>query len=320
MALEFSNKEDTRDVPAIFFDLDHTLIYPKSGKFYGKNNEFTYGKYVEKYLDLFSERYAIYVITNQARYNEKVEERINNFIDHFTFPIKVLVATQKDRYRKPGIGLLDFVNHKITDESFHCGDAAGRSSDFSDDDYWFSQHAKIRFYTPEEIFRPGTDPLSFKTGPLKLVKSPKIDDILIKKLEKIYEKYNYITLVGLPGVGKTYLRNWFINRFGENNVGYNNNDEKVKSDKNKRFIINDNTNLKDSKERINVIYFDLDYLGFEESKRGITYRVTINNGENIPDVAIRTMIKNFVEPKNPILTIRSRPILTTEFPPYLIMN
>lgn len=316
MSLVLYNKEDSReDVPAIFFDLDHTLIYPKgNSRFYTKDNYFRYGDLVEKYLELFHERFAIYVVTNQLKYNERVEERIKKFLDNFDFPIKVLIATERDIYRKPGIGLRDFVEHKITKESFHCGDAAGRRSDFSDDDYWFAQHMQISFYTPEKIFRRDFSPLIFKPIPLKLHKSPDLDVNLIAKLEKIFESENHITLVGLPGSGKSYLRKWFQDYFGEDEVGYCNNDEKRISSKTKPFMINDNTNLKNTKERTNVIWLDL---SLEECKRGVNYRVTMEGGKHVPDVAFRTLEKSFVKPENVLLHLTVRPVLTIEFPSYL---
>ena len=53
------------------------------------------------------------------------------------------------------------------EESFYCGDAAGRTQppfkDFSNDDLLYSISLGIKFYTPEMLFK--NDKLNFKLAP-----------------------------------------------------------------------------------------------------------------------------------------------------------
>jgi hypothetical protein len=39
------------------------------------------------------------------------------------------------------------------EDSFYCGDAAGRKSDFSSDDLLFALNTGLKFYTPEMLFK-----------------------------------------------------------------------------------------------------------------------------------------------------------------------
>ena len=76
-----------------------------------------------------------------------------------------LAATHSDIYRKPALGMWDHFNEKLNgkvpvskDESFYCGDAAGRpktsvkGKDFSDSDIKFAINASLPFKLPEEVF------------------------------------------------------------------------------------------------------------------------------------------------------------------------
>ena len=49
------------------------------------------------------------------------------------------------------------------DNSFYCGDAAGRKSDFSNDDLLYSINLSLKFYTPEMLFKKSD--LNFKLVP-----------------------------------------------------------------------------------------------------------------------------------------------------------
>jgi histidinol phosphatase-like enzyme len=95
-------------------------------------------------------------------------------------PIRVLAATAKDQYRKPGIGLYELLHDlyeakgleigtcdpsprqariilRFTSEdienSFYVGDAAGRAGDHNDTDRKFAVNAGLTFYTPEQYFK-----------------------------------------------------------------------------------------------------------------------------------------------------------------------
>ena len=66
----------------------------------------------------------------------------------------------KSKYRKPNDGMFKVLEKLMKvdrKESFYCGDAAGRKqapfNDFSNDDLLYSITLKIKFYTPEMLFK-----------------------------------------------------------------------------------------------------------------------------------------------------------------------
>ena len=66
----------------------------------------------------------------------------------------------KSEYRKPNDGMFKLMQKYMKvdqSQSFYCGDAAGRKqapfNDFSNDDLLFSVSIKMKFYTPEMLFK-----------------------------------------------------------------------------------------------------------------------------------------------------------------------
>ena len=93
----------------------------------------------------------------------------------------VLVASGDDKYRKPNVGMWNYLTTKMisTDikSAFYCGDAAGRIQDFSDSDLQFANNIHIPFYEPEKLFSKTDTILSTNTS--------------------------IAIFVGMPGAGKT---------------------------------------------------------------------------------------------------------------------
>lgn len=144
------------------FDLDHTLTHHRSGATFAKSLEdiAVMPRRLEVLRDLISKRYLIVIFTNQSAISEKVRENHFRRVDHaiklLNLPVMLLMATAKDQYRKPQIGMWTEMM-KITGAvnkagSFYCGDAAGRSGDHSDSDLKFAQNIGITFYLPEQAF------------------------------------------------------------------------------------------------------------------------------------------------------------------------
>ena len=77
-------------------------------------------------------------------------------------PVLFLAAIDDDIFRKPSLGMLQHIEKVYCllnrDQSFYCGDAAGRAAtqshkkDFSADDLKFAHNMKVRFETPESFF------------------------------------------------------------------------------------------------------------------------------------------------------------------------
>jgi bifunctional polynucleotide phosphatase/kinase len=156
------------------FDLDHTLIRPKGSsktKKFPKNRDdwvWTDLRWPSIIQELYNTgMYSIIIFSNQAglsRGHPKLEDlhyKINNIVKEIGVPIQVFLAPQKDKFRKPGVSIWNFMLHlhrkskpKIDlSGSFYIGDAAGRSSDFSNSDQKFAENIGIQFYTPEDFIR-----------------------------------------------------------------------------------------------------------------------------------------------------------------------
>ena len=70
-------------------------------------------------------------------------------------PIVVVASIGRDDSRKPNIGMWKWIEKKnggvkvSLEDSFYCGDAAGRPGDYSDTDRKFARNVGVRFETPE---------------------------------------------------------------------------------------------------------------------------------------------------------------------------
>jgi DNA 3'-phosphatase len=80
-------------------------------------------------------------------------------------PVTFFAATcnsrnKRNEYRKPKTGMFKICKEEIygykkvdTRDSFFCGDAAGRLSDFADSDLKFAIGNSLNFVTPEMFFK-----------------------------------------------------------------------------------------------------------------------------------------------------------------------
>lgn len=168
------------------FDLDDTVIKPKSGKKFPINAddwEFLNDRVVPTLQKLHKDNYLIMIISNKKSISTgkmTVEEfqykleAIHAALDEL--PFICLYSTGNDIYRKPRTGLWDefvLANHGTDkspidlSKSFYCGDAAGRPKDFADTDYKFALNAGLPFKIPLQIFGDFSDK-AIKTLPYPL--------------------------------------------------------------------------------------------------------------------------------------------------------
>ncbi|KAL8786091.1 MAG: hypothetical protein Q9195_008367 [Heterodermia aff. obscurata] len=167
------------------FDLDSTLITTKSGKLFSQDAsdwQWWNPSVLATLRQLYIDGYIIAVLTNQGRLSLKTDSKsvkqdqrslvvfkskVNAVLNHFDFPIILLAATGRDKYRKPRMGmwneLLEDVDLDIDDgpdlaASFFVGDAGGRpatsgvKADHSCSDRDLATNIGIEFKTPEEFF------------------------------------------------------------------------------------------------------------------------------------------------------------------------
>lgn len=329
--------------PSLFFDIDHTVIYPLDKKrMYSSKNKYGWEPDPNAKSTLqraISQGFTVYFITNQLKYDSIIENRLREMLRYLEIEALILIADQRNHYRKPSAGLIqnpDIPGGLPTIDlelSFHCGDAAGRVNDFSDDDLWFARSAGINFYLPDEIFgRSSRDYPSFDftiRRPLQPIpKSPPIDQTLIKTLKEYYESSDGIMLMGLPGTGKSTIRKWCIENLKGRKIYVYNNDEDLmtpkdipKDKKSNAFYIFDNTNLTEAHRKrftetlnLKLIFIDLTA---KDAIRGVKYRNIFEGGAHIPDVAINTMNARKEIPVKIDLHLKHRPVLYDDFPAYL---
>ena len=144
------------------FDLDWTLTYNEKKLFPNDPDDIFLMPNRRDILAKYSKTHLLVVFTNQYVRSKKVAlervERVKTFIRKLDLPIICFIATDKDEYRKPEIGMYEQLqkildNHKLNIKTaFFCGDALGRPQDFDDSDKKFGENAGMEIFTPEEIF------------------------------------------------------------------------------------------------------------------------------------------------------------------------
>lgn len=202
------------------FDLDGTIIVTKSGKkFAGSVDDWKlFSDSVKaKFKELHEKDYLIVIFTNQKGIESKKvqlkdwKEKVEQITKKINVPLVVYASIHSDIYRKPMPTLFDLLQEKIKsntehnidlENSFYCGDAAGRKNDFSDTDYKFALNCKISFKTPEDFFNddPGEKPNIVYLVDFKQI----LDKTKIQKNPEFEKrKKEMIVMVGLPGSGKS---------------------------------------------------------------------------------------------------------------------
>lgn len=173
---------------AIFIDYDWTIVKPKNNATFPKNlDDWEWLRpcvpdIIKQYYD---KGYGIYIVTNQSK-DWKVNQ-IENVIKLLNIPVTVCISRNKIEY-KPSLFLYhEAVTKQINlEKSFMCGDALGRTNDYSDVDLKFAEAIGIKCLSPEDFF-------SFEEQKLAVVKALTMQEIII--------------MVGYPASGKTTISN-----------------------------------------------------------------------------------------------------------------
>lgn len=195
------------------FDLDHTLIKPKSGnKFPKDHNDWILLEGVKKKLeDLHSDGYKIVVFTNQAGSSfdpSEFAKKVKAVAALLDVPLQVFGCTDYGYCRKPSVGmwwLLTRNNEGIEidmSRSFYVGDAAGRKGDFSDSDLKFALNLNLKFHC--DISSLST--INYKqfpnpVHPLEIAKC--FSKYLDQEIAEPIDDQEMIILVGAPASGKS---------------------------------------------------------------------------------------------------------------------
>lgn len=312
------------------FDLDYTIIKPKSGKKFPINeNDWKFIFDSKKKLIELSKDNSIIFITNQLGISKGKSsiESLNNKLDSIqkilNIPLLVFISPNDDIYRKPSLGSYQYIlnNYKLNDKKIkkfdYIGDAAGRKNDHSDSDYKFllnikkyneinNLNIKSNFYTPEEFFEnKNNQTKNILNYQLNYTGHQKFKDIL--NITKKYSNKTVFLITGYPASGKTHLSK----KLSENlNIGYFSKDKdksKFKTLVKKYLNENENKNLiveglyysdKQKNELINLVndykiinlYLDVD---LDTSFHMNIYRSNNFKVKKIPKVVYYTFRKNY---------------------------
>lgn len=140
------------------FDLDGTLVKTKSHLSFPRSEDDW-----EMNIPIVKIPKNIVIITNQCYKGERLKnmvKRVLNIINHLMvngINVEYYISTEKDQYRKPNIGVLEYIGDRICEGATYIGDAAGRSTDHSNSDIEFAKNLKhnlsfpIHFQTPEKF-------------------------------------------------------------------------------------------------------------------------------------------------------------------------
>jgi bifunctional polynucleotide phosphatase/kinase len=301
------------------FDIDGTIITTQSGRVHPIDSfdwKIKFDQCVEIIEKFAKNKYKIIFITNQSTIKKRIDSfknKIKKICEKFSCSIIVFIAATNDKFRKPKTGIIDEYINIDKNDSFYCGDAAGRikqgkyKKDWSDTDYKFAINLNIDFYTPEEFFTKNeTREKTYKYLDIKSIKKGNYKKFNPKEKEIIIN-------VGFPGSGKSYYTQKYIIPFNYCRI----NQDKLKTfpkclkeiEKNlilDNNVVVDNTNPnKDTRKQIIKLAKKYNYnircLYFNTSEsismHNSHYRNIINNTVSvIPKIVYNIYKKKYNEP------------------------
>ena len=178
-------------VRVIGIDIDWTIIRPKEGRTFNRNQDdwdWLYGKDIifSKIKEKSDEGYLIMFITNQSKeYKYPLIDQVLTQFDIATIPYICVIGNPS--IKKPNkqlfYSIFDFQDVSCTGlkpqmidfkESYYVGDAAGRDGDWAKSDLEFADNLGFRFMVPETFFDISIKPRSYKnsidyTGELEIM-------------------------------------------------------------------------------------------------------------------------------------------------------
>lgn len=206
----YYNAEKSYD-KSIGFDLDYTIIKPKSGKIFPVS--FDDYIFIENMKDILNAlKYNIVIFTNQLKFTPEFLEKIKLIRKDLGIDFSIFISTSDDKYRKPNIFMYDFYKTLNKDDYEivkYVGDACGRINDHSFCDIYFARNIGIDFETPETFMTNIYPSGVFKIDPYDLfLKYIHNEPLMINFMEKLQNKKTCIFLCGFPASTKsTFCQN-----------------------------------------------------------------------------------------------------------------
>eukprot|EP00045_Choanoeca_perplexa_P005658 m.47529 g.47529 ORF g.47529 m.47529 type:complete len:414 (+) comp13234_c0_seq1:76-1317(+) len=225
--LVYDTPECVKSDRIVAFDIDWTIIKPKSGKKFPQGASdwmFLYPEVVPKLKELHADGFKVVFVTNQAGV-EKGKSTVQELTTKFTamreaigFPITTLACTGENHFRKPSIQLWEYLIEECNDgiqpdlsKCMFVGDAAGRAKnwapnkpkDFNCSDRMFAENIGVKFQTPEEFFlKQGSVPFAYGSiDPKSLVK----DEGPMDTAELDCSDQEMVVMVGCAASGKSSI-------------------------------------------------------------------------------------------------------------------
>jgi bifunctional polynucleotide phosphatase/kinase len=307
------------------FDLDGTLVVPKSGKKFAEDESdwtWIYNNVPEKLKQLNDEGYSIVIISNQAGISGGKQsgdgwiKKLNDISDQLNkigVKIKVFCSTSKNKYRKPITTIWDdFFPSDFDKDSFYCGDAAGRKGDFSDTDLKFALNVGLKFYIPEHLFlgKSNTFPDVDYCFDIKNKNNQKNTKF---KMDFVPKNKELIIMCGFPGSGKSYVSKYIKDKHQYEIINQDTLKTKAKCKKeaenqikqNKSIIIDATNPGKETRKEwidlaksygytVRVIKMNTT---IEHAKHNNIYRSLTTTTEQIPDMAYNMYKSKYNEPE-----------------------
>lgn len=232
LSLECKNMPGSSKI--IGFDMDSTLIVPKSGKKFPQNAgdwKWWNPAVVPTLKKYWNNGYKIVIFTNQAGIEknktkpDEIKTKILALCKELGFPIWAYAAAATNNWRKPHSEMWQYLitkaNSGVTVDLHNCvyvGDAAGRKAgwkagakrDFGCGDRKFGWNSGIPFQTPEEFFL-GQKAVDFEWRSLDPVKFLEKAETEAKEETFAKDGQELMIFCGFPASGKsTFAENYFI--------------------------------------------------------------------------------------------------------------
>lgn len=230
ISLDFFKTDTDYDGYACF-DLDHTIIKPKSGKVFPKDkDDWEFLPDVKDVLEsLHKSNWLVIILTNQGGVGkqiskEDITEKFTNIASCLPNNVYVLASIKNDYFRKPMNGMWNIIDGKFQTTGkpkFYCGDAHDPSHrKLKASDLKFAMNGEVSFVYPEIILIPGftidnlahyiTDSLKQTVANLDqltesilttISETSYAADLVI--VSEFIKQYNYIFIIAPPSSGKS---------------------------------------------------------------------------------------------------------------------
>ena len=205
--------------PITSFDLDGTLIHPRSGKKFPQNEDdwIVWSDRTLEVLQAIPPERKIVIFTNKKRWDDitrGVCVGFMQFLQDNRVPAILYASIKEGWTRKPQIGMLQDHTHQqpVAPGSTYCGDAAGREGDFSSSDRAFAHNTGMEFLLPEQVFLPAAQIERYQLGIAAIRETLKwtrcvVDDVSYETPDELpqplYREREMVVLMGCPGAGKS---------------------------------------------------------------------------------------------------------------------